>query len=159
MDFFFYFLTNFFFLPCLQCCIGFWHTTMQISHNYTHIPSLPSLPSLATYQPSRSSQSIRLVSLCYTANSHQLSTLQLMRLFSNLSSAIHLTTDAAFLQPLISYPPYNWCDFSPTSHQLSILQLMWLFSTCPSLFLPFCVLKSILYIWVSIPSLQIGSSV
>ena len=26
----------------LQCCDGFCHTTMQISHNYTYIASLPS---------------------------------------------------------------------------------------------------------------------
>ena len=31
----------------LQCCVGFCHTTMQIIHNYTNIPSLPShIPSL-----------------------------------------------------------------------------------------------------------------
>ena len=24
----------------LQCCVGFWHTTMQISHNHTYVPYL-----------------------------------------------------------------------------------------------------------------------
>ena len=28
----------------LQCCVGFCHMTVQISHNYTYIPSLLSLP-------------------------------------------------------------------------------------------------------------------
>ena len=30
----------------LQCCVGFCRTTAQISHNYTHIPSLLSLTPL-----------------------------------------------------------------------------------------------------------------
>ena len=44
-------------------------------HNYTYIPSLPSLPPLPTSYPSRSSQSTRLGSTCYTATPHQLSIL------------------------------------------------------------------------------------
>ena len=31
----------------LQCCIGFCHTTTQISHNYIQVPSLSSLPPLS----------------------------------------------------------------------------------------------------------------
>ena len=34
------------FLLSLQRCIGFCHTTLRISHNYTDIPSLPSLAPL-----------------------------------------------------------------------------------------------------------------
>ena len=60
----------FFFLKCLQCCVGFYHSTVQISHNYTYIPSSP--------HPSRSSQITRWCSLCYTASSHQLSFLPLI---------------------------------------------------------------------------------
>ena len=48
---------------------------MQISHNYTYIPCLLSLPPLFPAYSSRSSQSTRLDSLCYTATSHQLSVL------------------------------------------------------------------------------------
>ena len=29
-----------------QCCVSFFHTTMQISHNYTYIPVLLSFPPL-----------------------------------------------------------------------------------------------------------------
>ena len=46
-------------------------TTMQFSHNYTYIPSLANFPPLPTTHLSRSSQSSRLGSLCYTATSHQ----------------------------------------------------------------------------------------
>ena len=41
--------TSFFFnwrKIALQCCVGFCHMTVQISHNYTYIPSLLSLPPL-----------------------------------------------------------------------------------------------------------------
>ena len=57
----------------LQCCVGFCHTTAWISHNYTHVPQLLHLPPLPPSHRSRSSQSIKLGSLCYVATSHQLS--------------------------------------------------------------------------------------
>ena len=56
----------------LQCCIGFCWTIMQISYNYTYIPSLLSLPALPRSHSSWSSQSTSLGSLCYIATSHQL---------------------------------------------------------------------------------------
>ena len=40
----------------LQCCIGFCHTTTQISHNYAYITSVLSLPPFLSPHPSRSSQ-------------------------------------------------------------------------------------------------------
>ena len=46
-----------------------------ISHNYTYISSFLSLLPLLPFHPSRSSQSMRLASLCYTATSHQISIL------------------------------------------------------------------------------------
>ena len=49
-----------------------------ISHNYTYIPSLLSLLPLPPFHPSRSSQSMRLGPLCYTATSHQLSILYMV---------------------------------------------------------------------------------
>jgi len=62
---------NFFFYwwkIALQFCVGFCHTTMWISHNYTYIPSLLGLPPQPhpTLSPPtvRSSQSTRLGSLC-----------------------------------------------------------------------------------------------
>ena len=61
-------------LQTLQCCVGIYHTTMQISRNYTYITSLLSLPPLPD---PRSSQSTRLGSLCYIATSHQLSFLHM----------------------------------------------------------------------------------
>ena len=72
--FFFCFLKNLSFKwrkITLQCRIGFCHTTMKISHNYTYITFLLSLPLFPTSHPSRSSQSTRLGYLCYWATSHQ----------------------------------------------------------------------------------------
>ena len=57
----------------LQCCVGFCHTTAWISRDYTHVPQLLRLPPLPPSHHSRSSQSIKLGSLCYVATSHQLS--------------------------------------------------------------------------------------
>ena len=53
----------------LQYCVGFCHTTMEIRHNYVY-PVPPEPPSLLPSHPSRSPQSARLGSLCYTAASH-----------------------------------------------------------------------------------------
>ena len=61
----------------LQWCVGFCHVTTQISHNYTYITFLLSLPVLPPSYPSKSSQSAKLGSLCYTATSHQLSILHM----------------------------------------------------------------------------------
>ena len=61
---------------------------------YIH-PLLPSLPSLALSHLSRSSQSTRLGSLCYTATSHQLS----------------------ILHPIVHI---CWCYFLPSSHPLPL---------------------------------------
>ena len=33
-------------ITALQYCVGFWHTTVWISHKYTYVPSLLNLPSL-----------------------------------------------------------------------------------------------------------------
>ena len=56
----------------LQCCVSFCCLTMRISNVYTYIPSRVSLPPTNTIAPSRSSQSTRLSSPCYTAGPHQL---------------------------------------------------------------------------------------
>ena len=52
----------------LHHCVGNCCTTTWISHKYTNIPSILSLPR-PLYYPSRSSQSTRLGSLCYSATS------------------------------------------------------------------------------------------
>ena len=67
----------FFCFLSLQCCIGFFHATMWISHNHTYVPSLVGLPPLPPSHSSRSSQSAWLGSLCYIA-SHQPSTLHMI---------------------------------------------------------------------------------
>ena len=128
---FFYFVL---FKNFLQCCVGFSHTTPRISHNYICIPSLPSLSPLVSH-PSRSSQSARLGSPCYTATSHQLSILYLIvyvcvyiYIYIYIYIYTHIYTDATF-------------------------------SICPILSLPHCAQKSVLYICVSIPSLKISSSI
>ena len=62
----------------LQWCVGFCHTAMRISHNYTYIPSFFSLTPLPPRHPSRSSQNTSLGSLGYAAASHQLSLLHMI---------------------------------------------------------------------------------
>ena len=52
------------YLKILQCSVGFCHTGMHISHNYTYISSLHSIPLLPSSYPSRSSQSTRPGFLC-----------------------------------------------------------------------------------------------
>ena len=47
-------------------CVGFCHTSIRISHRYTHVPSLVNLP--LTSHPSRLSQSTSLSFLHHTAN-------------------------------------------------------------------------------------------
>ena len=51
-------------------CVGFCHTSIRISHRYTHVPSLVNLP--LTSHPSRLSQSTSLSFLHHTANFHSL---------------------------------------------------------------------------------------
>ena len=99
----------------LQYCVGFCHTTI-IRYKYTYIPFLGSLPPRPSSHSSRSSQSTRLSSLCYTAASYLLSVLNV----------------AMYVSVLISYPTFSFPDY---------------------------VHKSILYIFVLIPALQIVSSV
>ena len=71
-------------LQCLQCCVGFCHITMKISHNYTHthtythtpLPSWASFPTPTSYPLGH--QSARLGFLCYIAASHKLSILYMI---------------------------------------------------------------------------------
>ena len=83
------FLLFFFFLPffkifnwsttALPCCVGFCHTTTWISHKYTRVHSLLNLLlTLTQPQPSRSSETTELSSLCHTANFHWLSILHMV---------------------------------------------------------------------------------
>ena len=63
----------------LQCYIGFCHTSAWTSHMYTDFPSLLDTPLTSHPIPiSRLLQSTQLSSLCYTANSHWLSVLQMV---------------------------------------------------------------------------------
>ena len=74
---------------CFACYVGFWQTTtMRISHNCTYISSLLSLPTLPPSLPSRSLQSTRLDSLCYTATAHQLSILHMIVYIFNVRSSV-----------------------------------------------------------------------
>ena len=77
-------------LKCLKIFFNFFFFTFSIvvlfsaiiatwiSRNYTYIPSLLSLAPLPPPHASRSSQSARLSSLCYTETSHQLSILRMI---------------------------------------------------------------------------------
>ena len=72
----------------------FFNSSATISHKYTYIPSLLSLPPLSPSHSSRSSQSTRLGSQCYTATSHQLSVLPVNVVFIELlySNTAYWTT-------------------------------------------------------------------
>ena len=95
----------------LQCVVGFCHITSESAIIYIY--PLPPLPSP---QPSRSSQSIRLSSLCYIATFHQLSISRMV---------VYICW--CYFSPFVSLSP------SPTGH------------------------KSVLYVFISIPYLQMGS--
>ena len=51
-----------------QCCVGFCCTTMQISHNYTYIPSLLSLPPFSCPTLLGHHRAAGLVPLCYISS-------------------------------------------------------------------------------------------
>ena len=107
--------------------------------NWTDTYITPCTPQSHT---SRSSQSARLGSLCYTVTSHQLSTLHMV---------VYICICIYTLSMYISYQSIIYLSIS-----ISIYNT---FSINPTLSFPYCVPKSILYICVSIPPLQIGSSV
>ena len=130
----------------LQCCVGFCLTTMWISHNYTYIPFVLNLLPCPSSHLSESSQSTRLSSLCYTAASHQLSVWG----FPGGSCGKESACSAG--------DPVNpWVGKIPFTHDSEYMSAT--FSIRPTLSLPHCARKSILYIWVSIPSLKIWSSI
>ena len=86
---------------------------MQISHNYTYIPSLLSLPPLPPSLISRPSQSTWLGSLCYTTTSHQLFILHMIvyiyiyvNVHSQSLNSVHLGWDLKFcISPLFPGEP------------------------------------------------------
>ena len=87
----------------LQYCVGFCHTTMQISHNYTHITSLLSLPPCSPSHPSSSLQSPSSAPCVYTT----------------FSPAIYFTHGSVFtlmllplFVPLFPFPTVSTSPFS-----------------------------------------------
>ena len=102
---------NIHFLKFLQCCVGFCHTTMQISHNYTYAPSFSNLPPLPF-------PSLQIITECQTR-------FPVVR--SNFSPAARLPPGSVYMLVLLS--PFVSLSPSPTVH------------------------KSILFIFISIPSL------
>ena len=92
-SFFFFFekyRTRFIYWSCFtKNCVSLCHTSPQISHRYTHVPSLLSLPPISLPpQPSRLSQNTGLSSLFYTANSHYLFYIWSTSLFSMSASPL-----------------------------------------------------------------------
>lgn len=83
--FFFLFLKHLFLN--LQCCVGFCHKTMQISHNYVYPLPLVVSP-LPSSHPSRPSQSARLGSPVPN---------------SKFSPAVHLTPDMVYMLMLFTH--------------------------------------------------------
>ena len=75
-------------------CVSLCHTSPQISHRYTHVPSLLSLPPMSLpSHPSRLSQNIGSSSLFYTANSHLLPVLHMVH-----KPVLHVCISTAALQ-------------------------------------------------------------
>ena len=92
-----FFLISLFFFNCIvvsQCCVGLCCTTKGISYMCMYIPSVlgfsPTPPALSSH-PSRSSVSIELSSLCYTAGSYPLSVLHMVACICNPNLPIHST--------------------------------------------------------------------
>ena len=75
-------------------CVSLCHTSPQISHRYTHVPSLLSLPPMSLpSHPSRLSQNIGSSSLFYTATSHLLPVLHMVH-----KPVLHVCISTAALQ-------------------------------------------------------------
>ena len=73
-----------------KCYIGFCHIKIQISHNYTSIPSVFSLHPLHSSHPSRSSQNSTGL-LHDTATSHQYPSYTWSCIYADATFSIHLT--------------------------------------------------------------------
>ena len=95
-------------ITALQCCVGFCHTSAWTSHMYACFPSLLNI-ALTSHpsHPSRLLQSTWLSSLCYTANSHWLSVLQMAIHISLLFSQFILPS------PSVSTGSFSVCLFLP----------------------------------------------
>ena len=72
----------------LQCCVGFCHTVMRVSHNYTYIPSLLSFPSLPHSPPPGHHRAQQRAGLPV--------------LYSSFSPAIHFTHNSVYMLMLLS---------------------------------------------------------
>ena len=142
ISYFISFLLKIFFYKC----VGFCHVT--INHNYTCIPSLLSLPPLPHPTP------------LYHQRVPGWAPCVIQQLFT---SCLFYTGQCVCMLILLS--PFIPLCCTATFHQLSILHrtvCMYVdatFSIHPTVSLPHYVHKSIHYICVSVPSLQIGSSV
>ena len=95
----------------LQYCVGFWHTTSQISHNYIYVLSLPLLT--PTHPTAGSSQWAPGWVLCAA--------------YSHFQQTIYSTHDSSYVSILLS-------QFVPPSSSPAVSTR--LFSIFTSLFLP-----------------------
>ena len=138
---------------------------------------------------SRSSQSTELSFLCYKTASHQLfytsvvlvvvQALQCLICCFPMDCSmpgspvlhyvlevaqihVHLVNDA--IQPSHTLPPPSPFPFNLSQHQGLLYMEVYIYINatlpfCPTLSFPHCIHKSILYVFISIPALQIDSSV
>ena len=129
-------------------------------------PFQTSLPLHPPSHPSRSSQSTRLSSLCYRAAFHQLSILHMVVCIGEGDgtplqySCLENPRDGGAWWAAVYGVTQSWTRLKRLSSSSSSVYMSKLLSQ----FVPFpqsllCVHMSILYIYVSIPALQIGSSV
>ena len=95
---------SFLFFTFLQCCFGFCHTRMRISHNYTYIPSLQSLSLLPHPIP-------QVITELRTG----------LPVLHSSSPAIHLTPDSVYMLMLLSpFIPLSPPPLCPQVHSLHL---------------------------------------
>ena len=92
----------------LQCCVGFWHTTKRISHNYIHVLSLPLL-----FPPTH-------------PTGHRAPGRAVCAVYSHSPPALYFTHDCVYASMLLS-------QFVPPSPSPAVSTILFVLCICISL--------------------------